>query len=207
MDLPSATFTCVCHPSFTGEFCETELEHQRYNIPAFDGHSYVRLKPLKAYHKLTLELEFKTYTNNGILVYNQQKEDGHGDFVSLAIVNGYVEFRYNLGDGLVVISSLEKVEMKKFHRVSAKRYHRDGMLQLDNGENVAGQSSGTLRALDLVEDTFVGFIPSNYSRLVECKLITNCIVYTCGQYIYVLFVQGLREHWGRSRSTRVHSEL
>ncbi|XP_065165658.1 agrin-like isoform X4 [Atheta coriaria] len=167
VDLPSATFTCVCHPSFTGEFCETELEHQRYNIPAFDGHSYVRLKPLKAYHKLTLELEFKTYTNNGILVYNQQKEDGHGDFVSLAIVNGYVEFRYNLGDGLVVITSLEKVEMKKFHHVSAKRYHRDGMLQLDNGENVAGQSSGTLRALDLVEDTFVGFIPSNYSRVYE----------------------------------------
>ena len=59
-----------------------------YDIPAFDGHSYVQLKRLKAYNKLSIEVEFKTYANDGIILYNQQKQDGTGDFVSLSLVNG-----------------------------------------------------------------------------------------------------------------------
>lgn len=45
---------------------------------------------LKAYHKFSIEVEFKTYADNGIILYNQQKNDGTGDFVSLAIVDGLV---------------------------------------------------------------------------------------------------------------------
>lgn len=119
---------------------------------------------MKAYHKLSLEVEFKTNTEDGVILYNQQKANGLGDFVSLAIVNGYVEFRYNLGNGAAVITSLEKVELRKFHKVVVKRYHRDGMLKLDDGEEIGGESPGNLKALDLVEDTFIGFVPSNYSR-------------------------------------------
>lgn len=58
------------------------------NIPAFSGQSYIELKPLKAYHKFSVEIEFKTYTDNGILLYSQQRTDGSGDFISLALVNG-----------------------------------------------------------------------------------------------------------------------
>lgn len=47
---------------------------------------------LKAYHKFNIEVEFKTYADNGIILYNQQKNDGTGDFVSLAIVDGLVSF-------------------------------------------------------------------------------------------------------------------
>lgn len=47
---------------------------------------------LKAYHKFSIEVEFKTYADNGIILYNQQKSDGTGDFVSLAIVDGLVSF-------------------------------------------------------------------------------------------------------------------
>lgn len=43
---------------------------------------------LKAYHKFSIEIEFKTYADNGIILYDQQKNDGTGDFVSLAIVDG-----------------------------------------------------------------------------------------------------------------------
>lgn len=164
IDLPSSTFACVCSENTTGLLCETEIIVKQYEIPAFDGRSYVRLKPLKAYHKLSLEIEFKTYSNNGIILYNQQKNDGLGDFVSLAIVNGYVQFRYNLGNGAVIISASDKVEIKKFHKVVIKRYHRDGMLRFDDNEDIAGQSKGSLRALDLLEDAFIGFVPTNFTR-------------------------------------------
>ncbi|PSN29773.1 Agrin [Blattella germanica] len=57
--------------------------------------------------------------------------------------------------------------MKKFHQVVAKRYHRDGILELDDYEHVAGQSQGSLKALDLVEDAYVGFVPTNVSKVFE----------------------------------------
>lgn len=124
------------------------------------------MRPLKAYHKLSVEIEFKTYTKDGIILYNQQRSDGLGDFVSLAIIRGYVEFRYNLGNGPIIITSSNKVHLNRFHRVIVKRYHRDGMLKLDEGEDMAGQSTGSLKALDLVEDAFIGYVPLNSSKYV-----------------------------------------
>lgn len=54
---------------------------------AFNGHSYVQLKKLKAYHRFSLEMEFKSFSDDGILLYDQQQSDGSGDFISIAIVN------------------------------------------------------------------------------------------------------------------------
>lgn len=76
----------------------------------------------------------------------------------------FVEFRYNLGSGPVVLASLERVQLHKYHRIIAKRYQRDGILQMDNSEAVAGQSQGTLRALDLSEDAFVGYMPTSVKK-------------------------------------------
>lgn len=90
LDLPSATFACICHSNYTGLLCDEEINKRDYEVPSFDGKSYVRMNRLKAYHKFSVEVEFKTYADNGIILYNQQKSDGTGDFVSLAIVDGSV---------------------------------------------------------------------------------------------------------------------
>nr|CAD7199575.1 unnamed protein product [Timema douglasi] len=166
-DVQQGSFKCMCEPLWTGALCSEPIVQRVYDIPAFDGRSFVQLKRLKAYNKLSLEVEFMTYANDGMILYNQQKPDGTGDFVSLALVNGFVEFRYNLGNGPVVIASMDRVEMKKFHRVVVKRYHRDGMLKLDDYDDVAGQSQGTLKALDLVEDAYIGYVPTNISKVFE----------------------------------------
>lgn len=96
IDLPGS-YTCVCTKHYTGSNCETLLKEgllaAYIDTPSFDGSSYIRLKPLKAYHKLNIDIEFKAFSENGVILYNQQKTDGTGDFVSLALVNGYVEFR------------------------------------------------------------------------------------------------------------------
>lgn len=64
------------------------MNHRDYDIASFDGKSFVRMNRLKGYYKLSIEVEFKTYAENGILLYDQQKNDGTGDYVSLAIVDG-----------------------------------------------------------------------------------------------------------------------
>lgn len=73
-------------------------------------------------------------------------------------------FRYNLGNGVLVLTSLEKIALNEYHKVSAKRYHRDGILSVDDMEDVVGQSAGHLKALDLAEDAYIGSVPSNNSR-------------------------------------------
>lgn len=97
IDLPASTYTCLCTDSFTGVNCEFHIKDALpttyIETPSFDGSSYIRLKPLKAYHKLNIDIEFKAFSENGVILYNQQKPDGTGDFVSLALVNGYLEFR------------------------------------------------------------------------------------------------------------------
>ncbi|XP_074109510.1 agrin isoform X2 [Cotesia typhae] len=167
IDLPSSTFLCICNPNYKGLLCDEEINKREYDVPSFDGKSYVRMSRLKAYHKFSIEVEFKTYADNGIILYNQQKNDGSGDFVSLAIVDGYVQFRYNLGNGPVVLTSPERVTMKNFHRITAKRYHKDGVLIFNDGEDIAGQSQGILKSLDLNQDTFIGNMPTNYSRVYD----------------------------------------
>lgn len=53
--------------------------------------------------KLTMEVVFLTSSPNGLLFYNGQKTDGKGDFVSLALHDGHLEYRYDLGKGAAVI--------------------------------------------------------------------------------------------------------
>ncbi|XP_066597691.1 agrin-like isoform X2 [Prorops nasuta] len=167
LDLPTATFVCICRQNYTGLLCDQEINRRDYEVPSFDGKSYVRMSRLKAYHKFSIEVEFKTYADNGIILYNQQKSDGSGDFVSLAIVDGHVQFRYNLGNGPVILTSPEKVAMNTFHRVAAKRYHKDGVLRFNDGEDIAGQSQGMLKSLDLNQDTFIGNMPTNESKIYD----------------------------------------
>lgn len=76
----------------------------------------------------------------------------------------FVQFRYNLGNGAVILTSPDRVTLKTFHRVIAKRYHKDGVLIFNGGEEVAGQSEGMLKSLDLKQDTYIGNIPTNYSK-------------------------------------------
>lgn len=156
------SFACICSNT-TDALCE----RNKYEVPSFSGYSYIRLQPLKAYHKLSIEIEFVSYSEDGILLYNQQRADGRGDFVSIALVNGFVEFRYNLGSGFALLTSVDKIELSKYHKVVVKRYHRDGILKIDETEEVAGQSKGSLRALDLSEDSFLGYVPTSNSRWVE----------------------------------------
>ncbi|XP_063395298.1 agrin-like isoform X4 [Cydia fagiglandana] len=188
VDLPGSTYACVCTGLYTGMNCEYLIKDSLtpyIETPFFDGSSFIRLKPLKAYHKLNIDIEFKAFTENGVILYNQQKYDGTGDFVSLALVNGYIEFRYNLGNGALVLTSLEKITLNEYHKVSAKRYHRDGILSVDDMEDVVGQSSGHLKALDLAEDAYVGSVPSNYSKVFD-NIGTRSGFIGCVKYLRII---------------------
>lgn len=64
----------------------------RYFIPSFGGKSYLAFKMMKAYHTVRIALEFRTVELSGLLLYNGQNRAR--DFISLALVNGFVELRW-----------------------------------------------------------------------------------------------------------------
>ncbi|XP_075526904.1 agrin-like isoform X2 [Dermacentor variabilis] len=132
---------------------------QPLRVPQFSGRSFLELHRLQAYTGLSLELELKADAPDGLLLYNGQTTSGAGDFVSLALRDGHLEFRYNLGSGPVLLRAPKPLTMGRFHRVVAKRYLKDGFLTLDGEADIRGRSGGLLQSLDLAENLFVGWLP------------------------------------------------
>ncbi|CAL4097372.1 unnamed protein product, partial [Meganyctiphanes norvegica] len=159
-------YTCECPPNTTGKNCEDKIALP-YKVPSFTGASFLEIIKIKAYNKVQIELEFRSFTDSGILLYSQQVKDGSGDYISLALVDGYIEFRYNLGSGPAVIRSHQRIEKNSFHRIVAKRYQKDGILQLDDFEDATGRAPGRLKSLDLRGPTYIGYIPSEEKRIWE----------------------------------------
>ena len=58
----------------------------------------------KAFH---IELWFLCQRLNGLLLYNGQNSNGHGDFLSINLVGGRVQLRYDLGSGPANLTTKE----------------------------------------------------------------------------------------------------
>lgn len=52
----------------------------------------------------TIEIWFMTKSANGLLLYNGQMKNGRGDFISLLLIHGHVQLRFNLGSGIANIT-------------------------------------------------------------------------------------------------------
>ena len=57
-------------------------------VPSFFGHSLIELPQIFAYSRLSIEIEFISFTENGVILYNGQTLSGDGDFVSISIKGG-----------------------------------------------------------------------------------------------------------------------
>ncbi|XP_022661641.1 agrin-like isoform X4 [Varroa destructor] len=136
-------------------------------VPHFNGKAYLELRRLQAYQGLSLEIEFKAYSSDGLLLYNGQTMTGAGDFMSLALREGHVEFRYNLGSGTVTLKSHERITPGEYHHVMIRRYHQDGVLKVDSGAEVTGRSEGVLKSLDLAENLYVGSVPKRIEGIFQ----------------------------------------
>ena len=131
------------------------------------------MKPLNAKSKFSLEIELKTYDNNGIIFYAQKNVDGLKEFLSLALISGFVEFRYNLGDEVVILKSIDALEFNQFTTIIVKRYHKDSLLKILPNQAITGSSKGNQKFLDILNDTYVGFIPTQYDNIYDINIGTH----------------------------------
>ena len=69
--------------------------------PLFDGDkSYIAYPPLTNVHDdLRIVLEFKPLDLDGLMFFSGDRKMKVEDFVAVSMVDGHVEFRYELGTG------------------------------------------------------------------------------------------------------------
>jgi len=70
-------------------------------MPAVNGTGYLRFAGLRNYvpYPTSIEILFKASYSSGLILYSGAAGDRLGDFVSIALVDGYVDYRFDLGSG------------------------------------------------------------------------------------------------------------
>ncbi|XP_065277420.1 agrin [Emys orbicularis] len=181
--LPEGGAKCECPMGREGEFCEavTEQDQTRPFLPEFNGFSYLELRGLQTFgrelqDKMSMEVVFLARNPSGMIFYNGQKTDGKGDFISLALHDGYLEYRYDLGKGAAVLKSKEPVPLNTWNSVSLERNGRKGVMRINNGERVMGESPKSRKvphtSLNLKEPLYVGGAP-DFSKLARAAAIST----------------------------------
>uniref|UniRef100_A0A8C8SKM8 Agrin n=1 Tax=Pelusios castaneus TaxID=367368 RepID=A0A8C8SKM8_9SAUR len=177
--LPEGGAKCECPMGREGEFCEavTEQDQTQPFLPEFNGFSYLELRGLQTFvpelqDKMSMEVVFLARNPSGMIFYNGQKTDGKGDFVSLALHDGYLEYRYDLGRGAAVLKSKEPVPLNSWISVWLERNGRKGVMRINNGERVMGESAAPHTSLNLKEPLYVGGAP-DFSKLARAAAIST----------------------------------
>ncbi|XP_068186942.1 agrin isoform X2 [Antennarius striatus] len=155
-------FSCKCPAGRGGAVCEKVV---KYFIPSFGGQSYLAFQTMSAYHTVRIAMEFRASEMNGILLYNGQ--EGKKDFISLALVNGRVELRFNTGSGTGTVVSNVQIDQGRWHQLVVTRKRRNAMLSVDNEPHIEGESPRGTDGLNLDTHLFIGGVPEEMKQDVR----------------------------------------
>ncbi|XP_072282815.1 basement membrane-specific heparan sulfate proteoglycan core protein, partial [Pyxicephalus adspersus] len=152
-------YTCRCHLGKSGDKC---MDGVMVNTPSFNGEtSYISYPALTNIHnELRVDLEFKPLSPDGLIFFSAGKGAPVEDFVSLAMAQGHLEFRYELGSGLAVLRSADPIALGQWHKVSAERINKDGTLQVNGSPPVKRSSPGKSQGLNLKTLMYLGGVDS-----------------------------------------------
>nr|XP_033484843.1 basement membrane-specific heparan sulfate proteoglycan core protein isoform X12 [Epinephelus lanceolatus] len=152
-------YDCRCHLGKFGNKC---MDGELVTTPLFDGEeSYIAYPPLTNIHDdLRVELEFKPQERDGLMFFCGGKKMKVEDFVAISMVEGHVEFRYELGTGQAILLSPEPVSLGQWHRVVAERNKRAGHLKIDQGPVERKTSPGKAQGLNIHTPMYLGGVPT-----------------------------------------------
>ena len=127
---------------------------------SFNGSSYLEfLEDDSVTMATSLRIVFRPLSANGIVIYAGGQ---HVDFISLVLVQSRIQFRFELGSGVGILTG-PPLPLGDVHSIVATRMEQNGTLTI-NGRVVAmGTSGGTSTHLNIGSSVFVGGVSSAVS--------------------------------------------
>ena len=180
----NGTFRCQCPLEQGGRMCEEGLLICYHNeilyyvcitadititVPMFAGDSYIAYQPLMSSSALTVTLTFIPYKSNGQLLFFSFSDNDYGDFFSLTLTEGVVQFRYSLGAGPTTISSPMPVSIGMWHIVTAQLEMANGSLVVNDQEVVFNYDTSPFSILNAHSNVWLG----GYTNFVNISSITG----------------------------------
>uniref|UniRef100_A0A4W6FLZ6 Heparan sulfate proteoglycan 2 n=1 Tax=Lates calcarifer TaxID=8187 RepID=A0A4W6FLZ6_LATCA len=165
----SGTYVCTASNKQGKVEAFTTLEVHERVMPYFaqEPLSYLTLPTIKnAYKAFSIKINFRPDNVDGMILYNGQRRTTGADFISLGLVGGRLEFRFDVGSGMATIRDPNPIKLGEFHTVELYRNHTLGYIIVDGGEPINGSSQGKFQGLDLNEELHVGGYP-NYTVLAK----------------------------------------
>uniref|UniRef100_A0A0B7ATX1 Basement membrane-specific heparan sulfate proteoglycan core protein n=1 Tax=Arion vulgaris TaxID=1028688 RepID=A0A0B7ATX1_9EUPU len=138
-NLPAVSgFACICPFGYAGEGC---LQSIRVADPEFNKTSFISYPTIKdGLLSVSVRLLFKPKSlDDGIVLYNSQRQDGKHDFIAVIIKDQHLEFRFDTGSGPAILRSRRPLSLDGWTTVLVTRKGRDGMLVVNNDEVVNEQ--------------------------------------------------------------------
>ena len=125
-------------------------------IPQFNMTSYL-LYPVLITNTLetVIRIQFHPLASTGLIFYTGDFTNII-DFLSISLVDGRVELRYELGSGIGVLYSSETIELGAWHEVYVSRRGVEAQLRVDNGEPVTGRSFRSFDRLTVSGEVHLG---------------------------------------------------
>ncbi|XP_041957209.1 pikachurin isoform X2 [Alosa sapidissima] len=153
-------FICLCPLGFRGQLCE---ESFLLALPLFNEtmRSYASAPWPQSSHSylsfMEFEIVFQPARPDGTLLYSD--DFGSRDFLSINLVDGFVEFRFDCGSGATVIRSVEAIDMDSWHEVRVSRTAKSGILQVDNQSPSEGKAEGAFTQIKCSSPLYIGGVP------------------------------------------------
>lgn len=167
----SGTYECIASNEQTALTLPTVVIVNE-TIPRFSQNplSYLTFPTLPdAYLKFELVISIKPEKPDGLILFNGDSQF-NVDFISLALRECFVEFRFELGSGEVtIIRSESPLELNKWHTVYVGRNKAMGSLRVDGQNLVTRSGHGKAVGLDLSLPLYMGGVPNfeNITSIVE----------------------------------------
>ncbi|XP_077981026.1 pikachurin-like [Glandiceps talaboti] len=168
------TYICLCPLGKIGQHCEKEIT---VHLPSFNGTSYLTYDTLGS-SKLSFvefELVFRPSSSDGLIVYDALRTDTTGDFISIAMSDGYLEFRFDCGTGPAIIRSENKLLLHEWHTALISRTGLEGILEVDNSPAVIGRAEGAFTQTSFQTSLYLGG-HSNWDEVAKYAAMNTSFV-------------------------------